>query len=263
MTTVADFGEYTGIMGTVTIGGVPLADVEYDLKWERTTVSHQRSGKRSAINIPGSLKVSTTVKKALVRTDAPTVIGYTLTDTPGSGTAVTLLATSTVLDASTNYDAMTDPTKPGTASKVRLTLQTKNVTATGGGTVTLIGTDVNDLPQTDILTIPDGMIIGEFVDSAKAFKTVAAMVTVDVDSTGDTGTFKVESLAGTATYTVGDPEIFDLVGTLTKGAHTLVFTQPDCWFSNGGINWTNGDEIIEVNLNVEMHDPDLLTVAET
>lgn len=260
MTTVADFGEYTGIMGTVTVGGVALADVEYDLKWERTTVSHQRSGKRSAINIPGSLKVSTTLKKALVRTDAPTVIGSTLTASAVTGTATALLAASTALDATVHFDAMTDST-PGSASVIRLTLQTKNLTA--GGTVTLIGTDTNDKALAEAITIPADMVIGEYVDSAHAFKTVEGMVTVGVDSVDDLGTFKVDSIAGSSTYTVGDPTIFDLVGTLTKGAHTLVFTQPDCWFANGGINWTNGDEIVEVNLNVEMHDPDLLTVTET
>lgn len=260
MTTVADFGEYTGIHGTVTVGGVALVDVEYDLKWDRTTVSHQRSGKRSAINIPGSLKVTTTIRKALVRTDAPTVIGSTLTASAVTGTATALLAASTVLDASTNYDAMTDTT-PGSASVIRLTLQTKNLTV--GGSVTLVGTDVNDKAMAETIAIPADMVIGEYVDSAKAFKTVEGMITVGVDSTDHTGTFKVDSIAGSSTYGVGDPTIFDLVGTLTKGAHTLVFTQPDCWFANGGISWTNGDEIISQELSVEMHDPDLLTVTET
>ena len=255
MTTVADFGEYTGIMGTVTVGGVPLADVEYDLKWERTTVSHQRSGKRSAINIPGSLKVSTTIKKALVRTDAPTVIGSTLTDVPATGTAGNI-KTGVTLTA----DGRTASTSPtiATPSRVRATVVTANITTEG--TLTIIGEDANGVVITD--PIPVGLLtVGQYVTSSKVFKKVYG---VDVDGIrSTTGTLTIASLAGNASYTVGDPKIFYLVGTLTKGVHTLVFTQPDCWFANGGINWTNGDEIVEVNLNVEMHDPDLLTVAET
>lgn len=255
MTTVADFGEYTGIMGTVTVGGVALADVEYDLSWERTTVSHQRAGKRSAINIPGSLSVKCTIKKALARTDAPTVIGSTLTDVPVTGTAGAI-KTGVTLTA----DARTASTTPviSTPSRVRATVVLAAITT--AGTLTIIGEDANGTVITD--PIPVGLLtVGQFVTSSKVFKKVYGVDNDGIRST--TGTLTIESLAGNASYTVGDPKIFDLVGTLTKGAHTLVFTQPDCWFKTGGINWESGDKIVEVNLDVEMHDPDLLSVAET
>jgi len=255
MTTVADFEEYTGVMGTVTLAGTPLADVEYDLKLSRKTVSRDRSSKYSAVNIPGAFEVKTTIKKALARTDAPLVIGAFLNATPVGGTAGVVLAATAPGAADAWFPAAITIATP---SRIRITCDTAPITT--AGKITVMGTDVNGSPQQEEFTIP-ALGIGESVTGTKLFKSTTGATNVGVRSTS--GKFKLDSIVGASTYTVGDPLIFDLVGTLTKGAHALVFTQPDCWFTSGGINWANAGSIVEVALDVEMHDPDLLTVTET
>lgn len=259
MTTVADFGEYTGAMGTITVGGVPLADVQYDVKWERGTVSHTRGGKHSDINIPGKLAVTTKITKALVYGDIEKTLGYSLTDTPITGTAETLLASSHVLDGTDNYEDMTDDTI-ATASRIRYTLQTNAITT--GGTISIIGEDKDGNAMEEMIVV-EPSAIGTTWTSTKVFKKVYGHVLRGMDSTSDLGTFAVASIAGSSTYTVGDPKIFDLVGTLTKGGHTIVITQPDCWFKAGGIAWEDAGKIIDVEGDVEMRDPDTLSVSVT
>jgi hypothetical protein len=259
MTTVADFGEYTGAMGTLTVGGVALADVTYDVKWDRSTVSHTRGGKYSDINIPGKITVKTKIKKALVYADAEKTLGYSLNNVPISGTAETLLATSTVLDGSDFYEDMTDDTI-ATLSRIRYTLATKAITT--GGTITLTGEDGDGNAITEIIEVGSAAI-GDTWTTTKLFKKVYGHTIRAIDSTDDLGTFVVASITGNATYTVGDPKIFDLIGTLTKGSTTIVITQPDCWFKTGGIAWEDAGKIIDVDADVEMRDPDTLSVSIT
>lgn len=259
MTTVPDFGEYTGMYGVVSLDGVPLADVQYDVKWERATVSHSRGGKHSDINIPGKLTVTTKITKALVYADAAKVIGYSLTDTPITGTAETLLSASHVLDGTDNYEDMTDDTI-ATLSRIRYTLATKAITT--GGTITLIGEDADGNAISEVIEVAASPI-GTTWTTTKLFKKLYGHTIRAIDSTDDLGTFTVASIAGNSTYTVGDPKIFDLVGSLPKGSTNIVVTQPDCWFKNGGINWEDSGKIIDVEADVEMRDPDTLSVSVT
>lgn len=259
MTTVADFGEYTGAMGTITVGGVALADVQYDVKWKRSTVSHSRGGKHSDLNLPGKLTVTTKIKKALVYADVAKTLGYSLTDTPISGSAETLLAASHVLDGTDNYEDMADDTI-ATPSRIRYTLATAAIVT--GGTITIIGEDADGNAMEELITV-EASAIGTTWTSTKVFKKVYGHTIRGIDSTGDLGTFAVASIAGSATYTVGDPKIFDLVGTLTKGSTTIVITQPDCWFTEGGIAWEDAGKVVDVECPVEMRDPDTLSISVT
>lgn len=260
MTTVDDFGEYTGVNGVVTVGGTVLADVQYDVSWETETVSGARASKYSDVNIPGKRKVTTTLKKSLVREDAAVVIGMSLNATPITGTAEALLAASGVLDGSDTYTAMTDD-EIATESQIKLTLQTNATTS--AGTATLIGEDTAGNAISEVLIVPAGMQIGATLTTAKTFKKVFGLLTYGVDSTSDLGTFKVDSIVGASVYTFGPPAVFELVGTVTKGAHSIAITQPGCWFKKGGLAWEDAGKIIEVDLPVEMHDPDLLTATVT
>jgi hypothetical protein len=70
----------------------------------------------------------------------------------------------------------------------------------------------------------------------------------------------VDTLAGAASYTVGEPKIFDLVGGVEKSGKVITITQPDCWFSEGGLSFEDAGKILEVSTSVEMHDPDLLEI---
>lgn len=258
MTTCSDFGEMTGVHGTITVAGAALADVFYDVKWKRATVSHGRSGKYSDTNYPGKLTVDTKIKKALIYADAAVTLGYSLTATPTTGTAETLLASSHVLDATDVYEDMTDDTI-ATPSLIRYTLVTNAITASG--TITVIGEDNAGNPISELIKVTAPASIGATWTTTKLFKKVYGHTIRAIDTTDDTGVFAVASIAGGASYAVGCPKVFDLVGTLTKGANTIVVTQPDCWFSEGGINWEDAGKVIEVDIPVVMRDPDTLTVA--
>jgi len=256
--TVSDFGEYTGVHGVVTMDGAAIADVEYDCSWSRTTAAHSRSGKHSDIQVPGKLSVKTTIKKTLVHADAAKVIGYTLSDTPLTGTASTLLASSHVLDATDNYEDMTTPTI-ATPSRIRYTLGTNATTV--AGTITIIGEDANGDAQSETLDVAAGMTVGSTLTSEKLYSKVYGHTIREVDSTSDTGVFAVTSITGSSTTTVGDPKTFALVGQVVKGGNSITLTQNDCWFSQGGLSFADAGKIVEVSLPVEMHDPDTLTAV--
>jgi len=253
MTTVNDFGEYTGAMGTITLSsGGALADVEYDIKWSRSTVTHSRGGKHSDIQIPGKLTVKTKIKKALVYADAARTLGYGLTDTAVTGTATACLA-ATSFTAGTAVPITSDP-----ATVSVLAVTTSNASTTLAGSFTIVGTDVNDDPISESIEVPGATISGTIFKTSKSFKTADYAITNTITGTAK---FQIDGVAATATYNVGNPKVFDLVGVLTKGATTITITQPDCWFSSGGISWVDAGKIVDVDADVEMRDPDTLTVT--
>jgi hypothetical protein len=53
---------------------------------------------------------------------------------------------------------------------------------------------------------------------------------------------------------------FDIADTLTKGAKGMTFTQPGCWFAEGGITWTDASRVVDLSLPVVMHDPGLIGI---
>jgi hypothetical protein len=253
MTTVADFGEYTGVHGLVQVDNVTFADIEYDVKWSRTTVTHSRASKFSDIQIPGKLTVKTTIKKALVHSEAAMVMGYSLNDTPITGAAETQKTGLTV--TADGYQEMTTPVISA-ASRIRCTVVDNSMTT--AGTLTLVGEDVNGTAISEILSV--GLLAaGEYVTSTKVFKELAGITVNSIRSTGS-GTFTVTSLSGSSSYTVGEPKIFDIVGSVSKAGKSITITQPNCWFVEGGLSFADAGKILEISTAVEMHDPDLLEV---
>lgn len=254
MTTVGDFAEYTDLDGVITIDGVVLANVQYDVKWKRETVKVERAGAHSDKVLPGKLSVTTKLKKVLVHDDAAKVLGYSLNDTPITGAAEEL-KTGVALDAD-GYTAMTD-TEIAAASQIRATVATSAITT--GGTLVIVGEDTagNSIQE----SIAIGTLgVGEYATGTKLFKSVLGVLVYGIRSAGS-GTLTIASIAGAASYTVGNPKIFDLVGRVTKGTKSIQITQPDCWFASGGLAWTAGGKPIDVDLDVEMYDPDLLDAA--
>jgi hypothetical protein len=252
MTTVADFGEYTGVHGSLVIDGVTWADVVYDVRWKRGVATHDRASKHSDVQVPGKLTVTTTIKKALVHTEAAMALGYSLTDTPVTGSATACLAATTIV-AGTAVPITTDPATP---SLLKITIS--NAATTLAGAITITGKDANSVEISETFIIPAATPAGTSFVGSKVFK--EANIALPVDITG-TAKFQIDGVAGGTSYTVGNPKIFDLVGSVIKGGDSIAVTQPDCWFSEGGIAFESSDKILEVNTSVEMHDPDLLEVT--
>ena len=258
-TTVGEFEEYTGVNGIVKIDGTELLDVEYDVSWETSTIEHKRGNKRSSVYLPGSRTVRTTIKKALARTDVPKTLIYSLTDTPVTGTA-DVVSAAVVFGAANAYTAT--PKTMTSPSAIRATLSVAAVTT--AGYVTIFGEDENGDPMNDDLYFPTTLLVGASVDTTKIFSKVYGFLNQGVVSTG-AGKIALAGVAATSTATMGDPKLFTLVGEVSKVVsgvtHKITITQPECWFTTGGIAWTSGDEVIEVNSDVQMHDPSKLTVA--
>lgn len=252
MTTVDDFGEYTGVFGSLSVGGVPLADVEYDVRWSRGTVSHSRASKYSKVQLPGSLTVKTTIKKMLVHSEAAILLGYSLTDTSITGTATACLA-ATTFTAGTAVPITSDP---ATVSVLKITQS--NAATTLGGSLTVVGTDANDNPLSESIEVAAASPDGTVWYTTNAFKTADYAITNTITGTAK---FQIDGVAATVTHVVHNPKIFDLVGAVTKSGKSITITQPDCWFVEGGLSFIDADTMLEVSTSVEMHDPDLLTLA--
>jgi len=250
MTTVADFGEYTDVNGVLSIGGVALADVQCDFSWERKSVTYERASKRSPIELPGSFSYNLTLKKALVRDDIPTTIVYSLTDATIGGTADAVLA-ATVFGAA---NAWTAAAKTMTTPSI-LSFELSVAAVTTAGTITIVGEDANANVIEETVAFPTTMLVGAKVYTTKYFSKTAGFYNNGVVSTG-AGKIKIDGVAGGSTWTVGDPGIFDLDVELTKGAHTLKASIPDCWFKTGAISWSTGGEVLENPLSVAIHDFD-------
>jgi len=253
MTTVADLGgEYTGFEGALTTStGGALADVQFDCKWGWGDVDiPMGSGRRAKKQLPGSFKVTTKITKVFVHDEADVLLGYALNDTPITGTAGSRLSATTIT-AATVTPITTDPATP---SRITLTISVAAITT--AGTISVKGTDSNDNEIEELFVIPDDTPSTTVFTGSKVFKTTDYLTVYEVASTGG-AKVAVDSLAGNASYTVGNPKVFDLVGTLTKGAKSITVTLPDCWFKTGGITWTDKNKTVDVSIDVGMYDPEL------
>jgi len=237
---------YTGIHGTLTIGGQALAFAEFSVKTTRGKATHSRAGKYSDIQRPGKLEVNGTIKR--IQIDG-TMLGRLLTTSAVTGSAGTLHAGLTM----DGTDAMTEMTTPDAQdSRVRLTVVGHAITT--AGTAVLIGTDVNGNAQTETLTLTT-LGVGEYVTSTKVYGTVTDVALFTVDSE-DNGTLAVASIAGSSTYTVGAGATFNLVGTVTNGANTIVVTCNNAFLTDGEFTIGDADTILSEPLSFTVQDPD-------
>ena len=243
---------YTGVHGAVTYAGASLAVAEFSFEITRGIASHARSGKWSDLNVPGKLSCKGKLKR--IQTNADLFMAA-LNATPATGTATTLLATSSVLDGTDFYEAM-DDTTPGTASRIKVTLQTQAVTSSGGGTVTLIGTDINSNPISEVIEVPASAAVADYWITDKAFLTVEGHVVHDIDTESDLGTFKIESIAGDSTVNVGEPKSFALIGLVEDGTNHITVTLSNVTFNKAGFDFTDADKILDDDMEFFVKDPD-------
>lgn len=245
---------YTGIHGTLTIGGAPLAFAEFSVKTTRGQATHARAGKYSDLKRPGKLDVTGTIKR--IQTDA-TMLGRLLTTAAVTGTAGNLHAGLTM----DGTDHMTEMTSTDAQdSRIRLTVAGHAITT--AGTAVLIGTDINGAAQTETLTLTT-LGVGEYVTSTKVYGTLTAVALFTVDSADD-GTLVVASIAGSSTYTVGAGATFNLVGTVTNGSNTIVVTCNNAFLTDGEFTIGDADTILSEPLSFTVQDPDTdLIISET
>ena len=237
---------YTGIHGTLSVGGSEIAFAEFSVKISRGVASHPRAGKYSDLKRSGKLDITGTIKR--IQSDA-TMLGRLLTTAAVTGTAGTLHAGLT-LDGN---DAMTEMTSADAQdSRVRLTVAGHAITT--AGTAVLIGTDINGAAQTETLTLTT-LGIGEYVTSTKVYGTVTDVALFTVDSTSN-GTLVVASIAGSSTYTVGAGATFNLIGTVTNGSNTIVVTCNNAFLTDGEFTIGDADTILSEPLSFTVQDPD-------
>lgn len=251
---------YTGVHGAVTYAGAVLAVAEFSFEITRGIASHARSGKYSDLNVPGKLSCKGKLKR--IQTNADLLMAA-LNATPVTGTATVLLATSTVLNASDFYEAMTNTT-PGTASRIKVTLQTQN--ATVGGTCTLSGTDIGGNEISEVIDVPATAVVGDYWVTDKAFLTVAGHLVRGIDTASDLGTLKIESIAGDSSVNVGEPKSFALIGAVTDGTNHITVTLANVTFNKAGFDFTDASKILEDDMEFFVKDPDadiVVTGADT
>jgi tRNA threonylcarbamoyladenosine modification (KEOPS) complex Cgi121 subunit len=68
---------------------------------------------------------------------------------------------------------------------------------------------------------------------------------------------------GSSTYTIDDPELFDLIIGVTKGTKSVVYTLPDCWVTDFGLNFSQRDKEVREEHEVRMRNPSAVTLVET
>jgi len=254
MSTTPEFGKFTGVHGAVLIDGDhELANVMFDLAWTTETIAQERSGAYSDEHIPGKRTITCKVTGALQKAEMQRQVGYSLNETPDTGTAGVLEAAG-VFVAGTPIVVSANPVTP---SRIRHALSVDGIDT--GGTVIDIGTDVKNNPISEVVDIPVDSIAGTNFDGTKVFKTLEYVLPVGVVSA--TGELQIESLAGTSTYVIGPLKVFELVGKAEDDDGNLFqVTMPDCWFKNGGLVFKGPGVLVPCDLDVDIHDADLMEV---
>lgn len=248
--------KFSGQDGAITVDGV-LCEVVQSFKYQgrRDPIQRPMIGKNAPRSWDGPYVPSLSMKINQSDFDFFTA---TMTDTPVSGTATTLVTTGDGIAppgaATWGTPVVPDDTTPGTSSRVRFTTATAAVT--GAGKCIVIGTDENDEDQEETIRIPV-MAIGAYVTTTKTFKTVDQLIPYGWVQVG--GKIAVASVAGSSTVTVTPhSKRMTLVARATRDdgvRGTLTIT--NCWpilndFSMEG----GGTSIMEPEIPFAIADPD-------
>lgn len=239
--------EYTGVHGIVEIDGVAVAVGEFSVKFPRGVAAFARSGKHSDLKLPGKIDCTGSLKRIMIDGDLMQKVLNTAT----AGSAAALHAGISPPGAATNtIETMT--TEDSESSLIKLTAITAAVTATGQ--IVLHGTDVNDAQQTEIIAIPT-MDINDTITGTKVFKTLEYASLSDYVQVG--GLMEVDAITGAAQVTtLGVAEYFTLKGKCASGNSYIEVNLTNCWFTEGGLSFTDADAIIEETLPFVVKDLD-------
>lgn len=243
----------TGVHGKVYVDDVEVANATFSIKVTRGVATHNRGNSWSDVKAAGKLDMTGTINRIQTSVD---FLGKVLTGSVLTGTANALHAGLT-LDGSDAVTEMTDDDSK--SSKIKFSCITSAITT--AGTIVLRGTDANDEAITEEIAVGT-LDVGEYVTSTKIYKTLEDVRVIGVDSTGN-GLLKVDSVAGSANYSVGRPAYFKLKGELDDGTTVTYVEANNCFLTEGEFKFTDADEIVEDNLSFTMEDPSTLILVET
>jgi len=199
------------------------------------------------LKIPGGLDATGTIRRIQINGDLMEKVMGTAT----TGTATELHAGVSPPTATTN--TIVDMTDPASLSSI-ICLEYLSAAVSAAGRLILSGTDVNDAQQVEILTIDTGAA-GTKVYSTKVFKTTEFATMVDYVQSG--GTISVDSVSSRQDVSaIGPGEYFNLVGYVETGSYYIKITLTNCWFTEGGIHFTDADSIVEESLPFVVKDLD-------
>ena len=253
---------YTGVQGVVKIDGSPIAVSEFGFTVDRGTASHARSGKWSDLNAPGKLKVTGTIKRIMVDSN---YLKAALNAAASTGEAYSLVAAYVIdcTSAPVEKDDETAGAHPTLPSQLRVSLSlTGSAGIATAGAVTLIGTDANDQPISETILLPVTTDTAAW-DTSAIFKKFETAIFTDVIC-DTTSTLAVDSIAATSSFTLAKPKFFAIIGKVVDGSDNIIVTMTNCWFTKGGLSFTDADKMVEEDLPFMVEDPDVdITISGT
>ena len=234
---------WTGVEGVIKMDGSTKAWAAASVDLGRGVASHKRGGSESDVYRAGKFTPKGTMTEILTNGQNMALL---MNGTPTTGTAGVVLAATALAADSINAAAVTI----ATPSRVQVTCDTAAITT--AGTVTIIGTDVNGTPISE--TLPIGTLaLGGVVTGKTLFKTTTSIAINAVRSA--TGKLKFDSVAGTATVTVGRPGLFTYVFGVEDGDNYVRHTWNNCFFTSAKFGQGDADEMAEVSYDFQPQDP--------
>lgn len=233
-------------------GGAIWADATVNFTLTQASATAPRGGKFSDLNLPGK-RTCTITAKNIMRSGA--MPGGMLTDTAVSGSATELQAAATF----TAGTAITLGADPATPSRVKVTLSVAAITT--GGTLVIYGTDINDTPISEVLTIANGSVATTTWTTRNLFKTTDYALPVLVASSGG-GKFAFDGVAASAAYTTTSaPQLYQLEfgGLDSVTGNTVYVRASNCFANKAALAYADANTVFmdDVGFTIEDLDADL------
>lgn len=240
----------TGAQGYIKLqGGAVWADATLNFTLNQASATAARGGKFSDLNLPGKRSCTITAKN-IMRSGA--MIGGMVTDTAVTGSATALQAAETW----TAGTALTIGANPATPSRVKVTLSVAVIST--GGTLVIYGTDIHDIPISEVLTIANASAIGSTWTTRNIFKTTTFALPVSVASTGG-GKFAFDGVAASSSYTTTEaPKIYQLEfgGLDSVTGNTVYVVASNCFANKSALAYADANTVFMDDVGFTMQDID-------